>query len=228
MQSIKKTLLIFFGDLRTFEYVIPQLKNLDQVDTVLSTWNESTRFDTKFLVDDKLIREILPNIKQYHIVNPDSIPDFHLKWNSWKMYWHWKNAINNVENPEQYQNVILHRTDLITNWEIILDTNIETDTLYCHHQISNQPHFARYPDKKWVNDYYFFGRFDIMKRFINSFDKENYETPHIGIWDVISENNIKIKQYILRGLILRDIEIERLKMLNSNNTDIDLLLLTGP
>ena len=58
MESIKKTLLIFFGELRTFEYVIPQLKNLDQVDIVLSTWNESTRFDTKFLVHEKLIKKI--------------------------------------------------------------------------------------------------------------------------------------------------------------------------
>jgi hypothetical protein len=31
-----------------------------------------------------------------------------IKSPSWKMYWHWKNAINNVENPEQYENVILH------------------------------------------------------------------------------------------------------------------------
>jgi hypothetical protein len=233
MQSIKKTLLIFFGELRTFEYVIPHLKDLDKVDIVLSTWNESTRFDTKFLVDDKLIYEIIPNIKQHHIVNPDSIPNFHFKWNSWKMYWHWKNAINNVENLEQYENVILHRTDLISNWETILDTYIESDTIYCHHGDLINPYFKKgiyglKNESVWINDYYFFGKFDIMKKFVNSFDKNNYPTPHIGIWETLSTNNFQFKQFILKAKLIRDLNIEEIEYLNLNNISIKLNFLSGP
>ena len=168
---MKKTLLIFFGELRTFEYVIPHLKKLDKVDIVLSTWNESSRFDTKFLVDDLMVTQILPYIKQYHIVNPTEITNFHLKCNSWKMYWHWKNAINNIQNPEQYETVILHRTDFISNWETILDVDIENDTIYCHHGNLTNPYFKKGVnnseiDGVWINDYYFFGKFDIMKIFV--------------------------------------------------------------
>ena len=44
----KKTLLIFFGELRTFEYVIPHLKNLDKVDIMLSTWMISNYDNNQF------------------------------------------------------------------------------------------------------------------------------------------------------------------------------------
>jgi hypothetical protein len=234
MEKIKKTLLVFFGELRTFEYVIPHLKDLDKVDIVLSTWNESIRFDTKFLVDEKLIYQVIPNIKQCHIVNPNDIPNFDSKFSSWKMYWHWKNAINNIENPEQYENVILHRTDLISNWETILDIDIESDTLYCHHGSLTDPYFKkginnREIDGVWVNDYYFFGKFDIMKKFVNSLNKENYFLGHTGIWQSIVENNIKFKQFILQAGLMRDSSIEKLKEMKLNGTSFKPFApLTGP
>jgi len=231
MENTKKTLLIFFGELRTFEYVIPQLKKLDEVDIVLSTWNKSRRYDTEFIVDENLIHQILPNIKQCHIVNPDEIPDFNLKWPSWKMYWHWKNAINNIPTQTQYENVILHRTDIVTNWDIILNLNIKKNTLYCHHGSLTNPHFKKgdYNLKKggvWVNDYYLFGKFEFIKKFVNSLDKENYPTPHIGIWDAIVENNIKFNQFVLKGYLVRDYNIENLNYLN--DIDYRLTKFTGP
>jgi hypothetical protein len=231
MQSIKKTLLIFFGELRTFEYVIPHLKDLDKVDVILSTWKTSRRYDTEFIVDENLIYQILPNIKQYHIVNPDHIPDFNLKCPSWKMYWHWKNAINNIPNPNEYENVILHRTDIVTNWYIILNLNIKKNTLYCHHGSLTNPHFKKgdYNLKKegvWVNDYYLFGKFEFIKQFVNSLNKENYPTPHIGIWEAIVENNIKFNQFVLMGRLVRDYDIESLHL--SNGIDYRLLKFSGP
>jgi hypothetical protein len=234
MQSIKKTLLIFFGELRTFEYVIPHLNRLDEVDIVLSTWNGSFRFDTKFLVDEKLIYQILPSIKQCHIVNPNDIPNFDSKFSSWKMYWHWKNAINNIENPEQYEKVILHRTDLISNWETTLDIHIENDTLYCHHGSLTDPYFKKginnhEIDGVWVNDYYFFGKLDIMKKFVNSLNNENYTLGHVGLWQSIIQNNIKFKQFILQGGLMRDSAIKELEEMKSTGATFKPFpLLTGP
>jgi hypothetical protein len=229
--KIKKTLLIFFGELRTFEYVVPFLNKLNKVDIVLSTWNESKIYDSSYIVNESLITKVLPQIKQYHIADAKEYNNHHP---SWKMYWHWKNAINNIENPDEYENVILHRCDMISNWETILDVEIEKDTLYCHHGSLITPYFKKgsydlKTDGVWINDYYFFGKFDIMKKFVNLFNKENYPTPHIGIWEVISENNIKFQQFILNGCLIKDSNIEKLKQINlANKKFTEFSVLTGP
>ena len=51
MKSDKKNLLIFFGEYRTFDYVIPHLKKLDSVDIILTTWSESKINNNVFLVN---------------------------------------------------------------------------------------------------------------------------------------------------------------------------------
>ena len=220
--KIKKTLLIFFGELRTFEYAVPFLNKLDKVDIVLSTWNESKIYDSTintFVVNESLITKALPQIKQYHIADAKEYNNHHP---SWKMYWHWKNAINNIENPDEYENVILHRCDMISNWETILDIEIEKDTLYCHHGSLITPYFKKgsydlKTDGVWINDYYFFGKFDIMKKFVNLFNKENYEVPHFPIWEVISENSINFKDFKLENWIIRHCHIKWLKDLIKKN-----------
>jgi hypothetical protein len=219
----KKTLLIFFGELRTFEQVIPQLKNLNKVDIVLSTWSKSRKSNNEFLVNESYINKILPNIKQLHIVDPNDISDFLKKHPTWKMYWHWKNAINNIINHEEYENVILHRCDMISDWYNLIDLEIENDTIYLETGDTNQISYIKEYSGIWVNDYCFFGKFDIMKKFINSFDKENYKVAHFPIWDVITENNIKFKELNLRTYIIKHHHAEWLKYLNSNNISfIDL------
>ena len=214
----KKTLLIFFGELRTFEQVIPHLKNLDKVDVMLSTWNESNYNGSKFKVDENLIRNIYKDIKYCNIIDFNKIENFQSNPNSWKLFYHWKEFINNLENPSQYDKIIFHRCDLLSNWHSILDVNIEDDMLYLH--TDNYP--DDYPIKNknafWVNDYYFFGKFEIVKKFINllteSDENENYfQTPHFIIWKCIYENNIKIKNFILRGCLIK----------NNINTDIQNL-----
>ena len=50
-----KTLLIFFGELRTFEHVIPHLKNLNEVDVMVSTWIKSNYNGVTFDVDETKI-----------------------------------------------------------------------------------------------------------------------------------------------------------------------------
>jgi hypothetical protein len=214
--KIKKTLLILFGELRTFEYVIPFLNKLDKVDVVLSTWNESKIYDSTintFIVDEKLIIKTFPEIKQYHIVDPKEYENHHP---SWKMYWHWKNAINNLNNPNDYENVILHRCDMISNWETILDAEIEDDILYLSLDDDIIPCIGTHGGI-WVNDYYFFGKFNIMKKFINLFNKEDYTVPHVPIWEIISENNINFKNFKLKNWLIRYCHVEWLKDLIKKN-----------
>ena len=227
MNNTKKTLLIFFGEYRLFDLIIPQLLELDKVDIIFSTWDSSVctgkSYKSNFnqSISESDILNVLPTIKQHHVT---TMTDYiSIKSSSWKMYWHWKNAINNVENPEQYKNVILHRCDMISEWHKILNMNIEDDVLYCQTTYPTIHTIGSFSGV-WVNDYYFFGGFDIMKRFINSFDKKNYYVPHFPIWDVISENNIKFKQIdnVVTWLITThqwDL-IEFIKYLNSNNIKI--------
>jgi hypothetical protein len=223
----KKTLLILFGELRTFEYVIPILKKLNDVDIILSTWLTSSRFNSLYHVDEQMIKSVLPNVKQIHITDHTKIPNIENRGNSWKMFWHWQYSINNL-NESDYDLVIVHRCDFISNWHTILDLNIEDDTIYFHHGI--KPHFKENPNAFWINDYYFFGKFDIIKTFINSFTKDTYYIPHLPIWEVITENRIKIKNHILHGFLLRDNDIEyAIEFLKSNkDTTYHLSTLTGP
>lgn len=224
MKTCKKTLLILFGELRTFEHAIPFLKRLNDVDIVLSTWSESKRHNSTFLINDLMITNILPNIKQIHITKAGDITNYVNRGNSWKMYWHWKHAINNLQNPSDYENVIVHRCDLISNWHTILDLDIEDDTIYVHR--GNNFHFKEKPDAFWINDYYFFGKFNIIEKFINLFNKDSYYTPHLPIWEVITEHNIKTKNHILCGFILKDCDIENIIV--KKDVIKSLGMLTGP
>lgn len=228
ISKTKKNLLIFFGECRTFEYVVPHLKKLDKVDIVISTWSESKRYDTNFLVNENLIKKIVPNIKQIHIVNPNQILDIENKTNTWKMFYHWKNAINNVINVDKYDNVILHRTDLVSNWHEILNKTIEDNTIYFQH---NDIPYENGNEKSafWINDYYFFGKFNIIKKFINLLDKDNYYAAHIPLYWVIFENNIKYKNHIFNGFLIRDENIEFINEFTIKNEICDnYSQITGP
>jgi hypothetical protein len=211
MEKIKKTLLVLFGEYRTFEYIIPQLEHLDKVDIIFSTWSIS---QTNYDVNKDKILSILPNIKQIYIT--DSYPYLE-KQASWKMYWHWKNVINNIQNHEEYENVILHRSDMISEWHKLLDLEIKKDTVYLEARDLNTISYIDNHSGVWINDYCFFGKFDIMKKFINSFDKPDYEVPHFPIYTTLIENNISFKNYLMKKYLIRDYHVEYMKYLNSNN-----------
>jgi hypothetical protein len=225
MENTKKTLLIFFGELRTFEYVVPHLKKLNEVDVMLSTWMESKRNDGKFKVDINKIYKIYPNIKYCNIIDFNEIDNLNSNGNPWKMYYHWKTAINSIENYDEYDTIILHRCDLLSNWHNILDLDIKKDTLYLHYTNYPENHFPDDPSVFWVNDYYFFGKPNLVKKFINFFDKEG-NSSHYDMWKVITENNINIEKYILRGSLLRDNNIEMSQTESINVSGLGLLV--GP
>ena len=75
----KKTLLIFFGELRTFEHIIPHLKKLNTVDVMVSTWMESNYVDTTFQVDETKIRSIYNDVKYINIIDSNKIENFKSK-----------------------------------------------------------------------------------------------------------------------------------------------------
>lgn len=222
----KKTLLIFFGELRTFEYVIPHLKELDKVDIMVSTWIESKRHNDTFQIDEDKIYEIYKNVKYCNIIDFNQIENFNLKNNSWKLYYHWKTAINNLANFEEYDNIILHRCDFLSNWHSILDLEIKDDVIYLHSGQYPEPHHKDNPTAFWVNDYYFFGKPNIIKKFINLFNKENNPSSHFDMWENISQHNIQIENFILRGSLVRDNHIE--EVCNTEINTSGLGLLTGP
>jgi hypothetical protein len=227
MLEHKKKLLIFFGEYRMFDLIIPQLKDLYKVDIIFSTWNTSSTTSDSYLfnrekrprflpISDEHILNVIPNIKEYHIVDTKGLD---VKHPSWKMYWHWKNAINNIENPHEYERVILHRCDMISDWHTILDMELENDVIYLEGVVPNS-RIDSYTGV-WINDYYFFGKFDIMKKFVNSFDKDDYKVPHFPIWDVIVDNNIKYKSIDIKHWLIKHTKIiEFVKYMNSNNIKI--------
>ena len=236
MKSDKKNLLIFFGEYRTFDYVIPHLKKLDSVDIIFTTWSESKINNNVFLVNESKIKKILPNIKNYFITNQNEIPNIDTKSNIWKMFWHWKTTINSVIGDVEYDKVIVHRCDFISNWHEILDLELEKDTLYFHHgknpyhKWTTNPFFEnKYPNAVWINDFYFFGKLDIVKKFINFFNKDNYEVPHHPLYEALYENKINYKNHTLKGFLVRDTDIEYTNGFILRNEEIsNESYLTGP
>jgi hypothetical protein len=222
----KKTLLIFFGELRTFEHIIPHLKKLDTVDVMVSTWMESNYADTTFQIDETKIRSIYNDVKYINIIDSNKIENFESKSNSWKMFYHWKTSINNLENIEEYDTVIFHRCDLISNWHSILEVEIEDDVIYLHQDDYPENHQHSQPDAYWVSDYYFFGKLNVMKKFINRILVNDGPTSHFDMWKTIIENNIKINNFILKASLVRNHNITSIqnKLLNVE----DLPYLVGP
>ena len=214
---MKKYLLAFFGELRDFEFVIPLLEDLDKVDIIVSTWSISSRGDTTFEVNEDYIKKILPNVKQVHIINND---DFTYNWkmnndytsahirnthniNTQRIIHHWKTIINNLKNLNEYDNIIFHRTDLVSSWNEILNQDIEKDTIYLHTHDDLYANNEEYPMAHWCNDYYFYGKIDIVKKFINNFN-EDYTDSHYAIYKVLTKNNIRYKRYVFRGSLYKN------------------------
>ena len=217
---MKKDLLAFFGELRDFAFVIPLLKDLDKVDIIVSTWSISSRGDTEFEVNEDYIKKILPNVKQVHIINND---DFTYTWmmdndyeqahiknthhiNTHRIIHHWKTIINNLKNINEYDNIIVHRTDLVSSWNEILNQDIEKDTIYLHTHDSLYATSEEYPMAHWCNDYYFYGDVTIVNKFVNSFKEDSMDSHH-AIFQVLYDNNIKYKTHILRGALYRDMDL---------------------
>lgn len=208
-----KNLLIFFGEYRTFDYIIPQLKSLNEVDILVSTWNQNRVWSnnnmTIFEINENSIKKNFPNAK---IVISEYSDDYTLKNNIWKMFFHWKEAINSITNSNEYDKVIVSRCDAISEWHLLLDREFLNDTLYI--QSSNHLEDS---DKLWVGDYIFAGNFNIIKKFINFFDKDDYDEPHFPIGDVILKNKLNWSPIEIQSYLIRPEHIDFIQNLTNNN-----------
>jgi hypothetical protein len=190
---VKKDLLVFFGQYRTFDIVLPYLKNLDKVDVIVSTWSNEL---TKEKID--LIYKYIPHVNLL-INNFDELePRF--KKDHGPMYFHWKNIINYLDETK-YEKVLLHRTDIISNWNNILDIKLEEKTLYLNNS-NNQPKISKdivpkkgVIDRYWIDDQLIIGDVNIIKKLIETIiDSNNFE-PHFPIGNVIINEKILVKSW---------------------------------
>lgn len=188
---MKKDLLIFFGQYRTFDLILERLLDLDKVDVIISTWSDVT----KEQID--LIYKYIPHAT---VLTTDSNKFIEFE-NAAKMYYHWKNAINHVDETK-YEKVILHRTDTVSNWQNVLNYKLEEDTLYLNDAgdgnfISRDRIVKRgVMNHHWIDDQFIFGNMNIIKKFINYIEIVPSElSAHFRLGNIILEHNIPTKSW---------------------------------
>lgn len=186
MEITKKNLLILFGEYRTFETIYPHLSgDLDKFEIMLPTWNQSvewydggTRTKTIKVTEDKILeKNIIP------IIN--NISSKFLS-NTANMIYHWRAAINSItlDKISQYDNVILHRCDMVSDVLRLDLSKIQPGILYC------EPGHMDDEAGFWMNDYFFVSKFDLMKSFINTIKLAEYPYPHFPLGNSILKNKI--------------------------------------
>jgi hypothetical protein len=182
-------LLIFFGEYRNFDVIIPQLKNLDKFDIVFSTWNFTKEFSyvdkcpEKYFQKDISEEDILKYIPSAKVIISKREDKYFN--NTTNMIYHWKKAISEIEG-NKYNRVFLHRCDMISTFDIMLDENFEDDTIYLQSEGVDT-------NGLFINDYLFAGNFNIMKHFINSLDLDESYVNHYSIGEVITKMNFSYK-----------------------------------
>lgn len=192
----KKNLFIFYGEYRTFEKIVNKLKNLDKFDVIFSTWDYCT-------TNGDITKSKIQNVCSF--CNP--IISSHLHFNSLlsmmngeflktkgdvsvnttRMLYHMKVALNSVDSNE-YDSVILHRCDALSNITELDFSLIENDTLYIDPGEITETSF-------WVNDYCFVGKIKTMKSYIDSIPFILYNTPHFCWGEPILKYNLKYNWY---------------------------------
>ena len=203
-----KTLLGLFGQYRTFEEVIPQLKGLDKVDIVISTWKDSSHSNEDVVlreVSEDDIKKVLPSIKKCMIHLPESKEyweDTHStqqhpkQSNTIKMYFHWK-QIMSIEDIHTYDLVILHRTDMLSDWETALEGKFEDGTIYTDMGMDG--------DRLWIQDRFIIGTPNTLKKLVDGIDlnDDRLIEPHYALGDVIIKNGLKYSGFSIDNKIIR-------------------------
>ena len=102
---MKKDLLVFFGQYRTFDITLPYFKNLDKVDVIVSTWSNEL---TKEKID--LIYKYIPHA--IVLTNDFDKLEPRFKKDHGPMYFHWKNVIDYLDETK-YEKVLFMDADTI-------------------------------------------------------------------------------------------------------------------
>lgn len=203
-----RTLLGLFGQYRTFEEVIPQLKGLDKVDIVISTWDESFHSNEGVVfreISEEDIKKIIPSIKKCLIhshISKEYWEDIHptqqhpKQSNTMKMYFHWK-QIMSIEDIHTYDLVILHRTDMLSDWETALEGKFEDGTIYTDMGMDG--------DRLWIQDRFIIGTPNTLKKLVDGIDlnDDTLIEPHYPLGDVIIKNGLKYSGFSIDNKIIR-------------------------
>ena len=213
-----KDLLIFFGEYRNFDVIVPQLKNLDKFDIVFSTWNFTKEFSyvdkrpEKYRESDISEDDILKHIPSAKVIISKREDKYFN--NTTNMIYHWKTAISEIDD-DKYRRVFLHRCDMISTFDNLLDEDFEQDTIYLQFEGIDT-------NGLFINDYLFAGKFNIMKRFIDSFDLDESYVNHYSIGEIITKMNFPYKDIRTLDSVIK-YELARyehrviLEQLNNNN-----------
>lgn len=170
MKKINKTVVFIFGEYRTFNYIAPYWDCLDK-----------DKFDI-FIFSPNKTRWLYENLRTVSVDDfTKVIPHANIKLHSYdaknndnKFLYYWKEFKNILEFNE-YKNVIISRID---------------STLFINNLEFSENNI--YSDEKGL-DCLFYGKYNIMKRYINDFCAYNPLKKDISVDDIMTE--ILIKKY---------------------------------
>jgi len=191
----KKNLFIFFGEYRTFETIIKKIKGLDKFDVLFSTWDYC-------YVNGKITKHKIEKACDYCVpiistdadlksfattINPDMTSDDYF-YSSTKMLYHIRLALNSV-NIDEYDWVIIHRCDLISNITDVNFSLLDDETVYMSPGHTDENGF-------FMGDYAFMGNIKTIKSYIELIPFTHYPLAHYFWGNVILENNIKYDDFV--------------------------------
>lgn len=172
-----KHLLILFGQYRNFDSIAPQLK-FDGFDVIASTWDmaysgteAAATGNWRIPISKDDITKFIPNanvlVWEHHL--SDKMFGFR---NTAKMLFHFKNALEQIQDGKVYDTITLQRFDLFSNIHEIQTMELEDDILYCDNTGENETYNEH--DLR-IQDWMFFGKHDIVKKYIELFEYDDIQ-----------------------------------------------------
>jgi hypothetical protein len=206
MKTIPKIAVIAYGEYREFETAVNSWPfiNSDEYDVFISTWNiskyenEKLNINLNEIVDIDKIKSIIPT-STVSILNVDEYIRIYELPNIYKMFFHWNNGLNLIENSGNlYDYIILTRMDsfFIKKTMNAIDEikSLKLYTLYGDSEINLNTLFPT------TQDIFFIGHYNIISNFIRNI---MYSPISFGIHETIAD-----------WVLLNDIKLERQNMFN--------------
>ena len=198
-------LIIFFGQYRNFDYIVPQL-NLNGFDVIASTWNmkysgvgAGAAGDWREPITETDILKYIPNAKVKLWDYEFSELAFKFR-NTANMLFHFKAGLSMIDEGKMYKSITLHRFDLFSDIHKIQEMDLG-DSLYC--DTTGEFEGGNGSDGVLrLQDWMFFGKQHIIKRYVDSFEYDFVVSPeaHKVQGDHILNNNISRTPIVGSGI----------------------------
>lgn len=205
-----KVAIIVFGQIRHLHISVKSwdFMNYWDCDFYISGWEKTTQTGNKSnvffeseIIDSNYIKQYLKNSTVELFEEDYTSRKYNLcDSNSKKMMFHIKNAYSQIEKSgEKYDFIFLIRSDeffsFLKDYHDFFKFN-KDDTIYALNEIEF------FNGKPWVNDLYFWGRFNVMSKFINSIDYNSNVGTHEYFGKLFVDLDIKIKNEHLLDVVL--------------------------